>query len=438
MYTCGPTVYDYAHVGNLRYFVFVDVLRRTLLRRGYRLTHVMNLTDVEDKIIAGMARTGKDLSSYTQPYIDAFFSSLADLRIQRAEVTPTATGHIEEIVALVEALAERGHTYERDGSIYYRIQTFREYGKLSGVNLDEVKVGDRVDLDEYEKEDARDFVLWKAAKEGEPFWETRIGRGRPGWHIECSAMAMKYLGPHFDIHCGGEDLIFPHHENEIAQSEGASGQPFVNYWLHARHLLVNGQKMSKKLGNFYTLPDLVAQGHAPLAIRLFFLRSHYRDPLNLSEEALVGAAEARERIVSCHRRLAEVVGDGEPSKPIAEEIAADLGRFDACLDNDLDTPNAIAVVFEMVRRTNQRLAAGELSRADAMALRALLENVDGVLAILPEAPAGADAEIERLVAERQAARKRKDFATADRIRDQLAAEGIVLEDTPQGVRWYRR
>ncbi len=437
MYTCGPTVYDYAHVGNLRYFTFVDVLRRTLLRRGFQLTHVMNLTDVEDKIIAGMARTGKDLAAYTQPYIDAFFESLRLLRIQRAEITPTATDHIDEIVRLIETLRENGHTYEKDGSIYYRIRSFGEYGKLSGVNLDETRVGDRVDHDEYEKENVRDFVLWKAHKEGEPFWDTRIGKGRPGWHIECSAMAMEYLGAELDIHCGGEDLIFPHHENEIAQSEGASGKPFVNYWLHARHLLVNGQKMSKSLGNFYTLPDLIRKGHHPLAIRLFFLRSHYRDPLNLLEEALAGNAEARERVLSCYRRLDEMQAPGE-APTLLEQAEAQRARFEEALDHDLDTPNAVAAVFDLVRLANQAMADGALPRDTARKLKAMLDDMDAVLALLPEAAAGDDAEIDRRVQERTDARKRRDFAAADAIRDQLASRGIILEDTPKGVRWYRK
>ena len=437
MYTCGPTVYDHVHVGNLRYFVFVDLLRRVFARRGYGLHHVMNLTDVEDKIIAGMQRTGQDLSSFTQPYIDAFFVALDTLRIERPEVCPRATEHIDEIIALVARLRDAGHTYEKDGSVYYRIHSFAEYGKLSGFNLDEVQSGARVDRDEYDKDDARDFVLWKAKKEGEPFWDSPVGPGRPGWHIECSAMAMRYLGESFDIHCGGEDLIFPHHENEIAQSEGATGRPFAKYWLHLRHLLVDGQKMSKSLGNFFTLNDLIAKGHHPLAIRLFLLRAHYRAPLNLSEEGLRADAEARERIVGCYRRLAEMSAEG-PAGEAGQEATRAREAFDAALDDDLNTPNAVAACFELVRQANQRMAEGSLTKEGAAAAQAAFEDMDSVLGILPEAAAGADAGIDGRVEERQAARKARDFATADRIRDELAAEGIVLEDTQEGVRWYRR
>jgi len=440
LYTCGPTVYDYAHIGNFRTYMFEDILRRYLVYRGYDVFQVMNLTDVEDKIIRAAKSKGISIHEYTEPYTEAFFEDLDTLRIQRAEVYPKATEHIAEMVDLVKRLRDRGYTYESDGSIYYRISNFARYGALSGITPDTVKVGARIDQDEYEKEDARDFVLWKGRKEDEHYWETELGQGRPGWHIECSAMSSKYLGETFDIHCGGEDNIFPHHENEIAQSEGASGKQFVRYWLHSRHLMVEGEKMSKSKGNFYTLRDLVAKGHHPLAIRYFLLSGYYRVQLNLTEQGLHAAHRAWRRLMDFRRRLREIIEqgpEGSLSEPARDAAARAIKGFERHLDDDLDTPQALAVVFDFVRDSNRYLDGGSATQTDARHLLDVLEKIDTVLGVLEEHETGIDAEIEELIQKRQEARRQRDFATADAIRDQLAARGIMLEDTKDGVRWKR-
>ncbi|HOE13003.1 MAG TPA: cysteine--tRNA ligase [bacterium] len=440
MYTCGPTVYDFAHIGNFRTYIFEDILRRYLIYRGYRVFQVMNLTDVEDKIIRAAQSKGISIFEHTRPYIEAFFEDLDTLRIQRAEVYPKATDHIPEMLEIIRILREKGHTYESEGSIYYRISTFPRYGALSGITPDSVKVGARVDQDEYEKEDARDFVLWKARKEGEHFWQTEYGEGRPGWHIECSAMSRKYLGDTFDIHCGGEDNIFPHHENEIAQSEAATGKPFVKYWLHSRHLMVEGEKMSKSKGNFYTLRDLLQKGHSALAIRYFLLSGYYRVQLNLTEDGLHAAHQAWRRLLDFRRRLVETQ-DKAPEGPLSEEARAiaekGLRGFEEHMDDDLNTPQALAEVFDFVRDANRFLDRDAATKADARHFLAILMRTDTVLAVLEEEQKSLDAEIESLIAERQEARKNRNWARADAIRDQLAAQGIVLEDTKDGVRWKR-
>ncbi len=441
MYTCGPTVYDYAHIGNFRAYVFEDVLRRYLKYRGYRVTQVMNLTDVEDKIIRRAGELGTSIYDYVVPYIEAFFEDLDTLHIERAEHYPRATDYIPHMLDLVRALKEKGYTYERDGSVYFSISKFPEYGRLSGIRPDEVKAGARIDSDEYEKDDVRDFVLWKGRKEGEHFWETEFGPGRPGWHIECSAMSRTLLGDHFDIHTGGEDNIFPHHENEIAQSEAASGTKFVNYWLHCRHLLVEGEKMAKSKGNFFTLRDLLDKGHHPMAIRYFLVAGHYRSPINLSEDSLKSSHSAWTRIMDFHTRIREIL-ESKVDAPRSEALQTELGtfvkRFEEHMDDDLDTPRALAALFDFIRETNKLLDVGPIAQSQVKQVMETLKSIDTVIGVIQEEEELLDEDIERLIDERQEARKRKDFGTADQIRDDLAEQGIILEDTRDGVRWKRR
>ena len=439
MYTCGPTVYNFVHIGNLRTFLFEDVLRRTLAAFGYRVTQVMNLTDIDDKTIKGAAAEGVTLREFTDRYVEAFFADIDALRVQRAEHYPRATEFIAHQVALVRRLSERGHTYVQDGSTYFRIATFPGYGKLSGLDVNEVKAGARVDADEYEKEDVRDFVLWKAAKPGEPAWDTELGLGRPGWHLECSAMGMALLGESFDIHTGAVDNIFPHHENEIAQSEGATGRPFVHTWLHAEHLVVEGQKMAKSAGNFFTLRDLLAKGHSPLAIRYLLVSVPYRQKLNFTFDGLHAAAAGVERIGNTLRRLAHTpaaAGEGALPAAAVEEF---LAEFDGALADDLNTARALAAVHTLLTRVNQALDAGGIGERIRAGVEAALARVDAVLGIVPsvESEGAGDAEIDALVAERNAARKARDFGRADAIRGELTARGIVLEDTPHGTVWHR-
>ena len=441
MYTCGPTVYNVVHIGNLRTFVFEDVLRRHLLARGDRVTQVMNLTDVDDKTIGGAHEAGLSLSEFTAKYAEAFFRDIGRLNIDPAEHYPKATEHVPEMVDLIRRLEERGHTYETEGSVYFRISTFPGYGKLSGIKLDEMRRGDRVADDEYEKEDVKDFALWKAAKPDEPKWPSPWGEGRPGWHIECSAMSMKYLGEHFDIHTGAVDNIFPHHENEIAQSEGATGKPFVDVWLHAEHLIVDGEKMSKSKGNFYTLGDVLERRDDPAAVRYLFLSVPYRKKLNFTWEALAGAAAALERIRSASVRIAEVASSDAAGKPgafpSAKRAALFRSEFAAGLDDDLNTPEALAALFNYLRQVNAAIDDGSLDAEGARVAQAALGAADGVLGVLPRAAEVLPAEVEARIAARNAARRRRDFSEADRIRDELAARGIVLEDTPGGTRWKK-
>ncbi len=438
LYTCGPTVYNFVHIGNLRTFLFEDVLRRTLRAFGYRVTQVMNLTDIDDKTIRGANAEGISLREFTDRYVAAFFADIDTLRLERAEHYPRATDYVPQMAALVERLTARGHTYELEGSTYFRIATFRGYGKLSGIDPEHVLAGARVDADEYEKEDVRDFVLWKASKEGEPYWDTAMGRGRPGWHLECSAMAMELLGETFDIHTGGVDNIFPHHENEIAQSEGATGKPFVRTWLHAEHLFVEGQKMAKSLGNFFTLRDLLERGDDPLAIRYLLISVPYRQKLNFTFDGLHAAAAAIERIGNTLRRLSHTpVATGGGSLNAAE-VDAFEAELDAGLADDLNTARALAALHQLLTRINQALdgdgiAAGARSRLDAA-----LTRTDAILGVMPKLDRGAvDAEVDALIAERVAARQARDFARADAIRKQLAGMRIVLEDTPHGTVWHR-
>jgi cysteinyl-tRNA synthetase len=439
LYTCGPTVYDYAHIGNFRAYVWEDLLRRVLERRGFEVRHVMNLTDVEDKIIRASREAGVSLDDYTGPYVEAFFEDLDALGCLRAHVYPRATRHIEEMVQLVERLRERGHTYDGQGSIYFRIDTFPSYGRLSGIDADGIRPGERVDSDEYAKEDVRDFVLWKGWREGEACWETRLGRGRPGWHLECSAMSMKYLGESFDVHTGGVDNIFPHHENEIAQSEAATGVPFVRTWMHCAHLVVEGKKMSKSEGNFFTLRDLLAKGHPPRAIRYLLLSAHYRKPLNFTLEGIEQCRSAVERLDDFRERVErEPAGEGS-SAPWADRIRDARRRFDEGLDDDLNSPEALGVLFELVREANAAFdRGGEIRALDRESLRRFLEEADAVLGLGRRPRDLLDADVEALLEERRQARAARDFARADAIRDQLVSRGIALEDTAQGTRWKRR
>jgi cysteinyl-tRNA synthetase len=465
IYTCGPTVYSDAHVGNLRTFLFEDLLRRTLQYLGYRVNQVMNLTDVDDKTIRGANQAGVSLGEFTAPIEQAFFRDLDLLHVERAEAYPPATEHIPAMIALIERLVANGHAYETDGSVFFRIASDPDYGRLSGFDLEQARRGERVASDEYEKEDVRDFVLWKGAKPGEPSWDSPWGPGRPGWHVECSAMSMEYLGETFDVHCGGVDNIFPHHENEIAQSESATGKPFVHLWLHAEHLIVDGQKMSKSLGNQYTLAELLARGASPRALRYLILSVHYRQKLNFTWESLDAAAGALKRVDEMRFRLAHAplppqphagVGDG----PVLATAADATGQLDRdvrrALADDLNAAAALAAVFTFVKAVNvaieeQRLVAGDKERV--IAALAAVDRVFSVLdpAAWSQANIGSsseltatatvqigDAEIERLIQERQEARRRRDFAAADRLRGELGERGVVIEDTPQGVRWKRR
>jgi cysteinyl-tRNA synthetase len=437
MYTCGPTVHDFAHIGNFRTFLFEDLLRRVLLQNGFRVTQVMNLTDVEDRIIKKAAEKGIKIDEFTEQYIKAFFDDLDTLRIERAERYPRATEHIFEMVSLIEVLNEKGHTYVSDGSTYFRIASFPRYGALAHLDAGGLKAGARVDVDDYGKDDPRDFVLWKARKAGEESWETPLGTGRPGWHIECSAMSMKYLGESFDIHTGGVDNIFPHHENEIAQSEAATGKTFVRYWLHAQHLQdAVGEKMSKRLKNFSTLRDLVNDGYQPGTIRYALMTgAHYRSPLAFSPELLKAADGAIKRLREFAVRLGpSTSGDGH-LEPNPTSIDA-RRRWDDALCDDLNLPSAVGHLFEFVKDFNPKLESGQATPEERAAALALLHHANRILDVI-EFPGALDADVERLIAERQSARDRKDFAQADRIRQQLLAMGIQLDDTKEGTRWKR-
>ena len=453
MYTCGPTVYDYAHIGNYRTFVFQDILRRFLKLRGFKLQHVMNLTDVDDRIIANAAAASKHIRDYTEQFVQAFFDDCKTLSIEAPEHWIRATDHIDDMVQLIQRLQQKTFTYSSERSIYYRITKFPDYGKLSKIDLTGIQAGARVDNDRYEKESARDFALWKAPKPGEHFWETAIGPGRPGWHIECSAMAMKYLGETLDIHTGGIDLAFPHHENEIAQSEAATGKPFARYWMHAEHLLVEGEKMSKSLGNFFTLRDLFAKGYKPSALRFALASVPYRKQLNFTFDGLTQATNSVERLRNFADRLRKGKFAAGKQEGMAARIAKAAEEFDAGLSDDLNAARALAAVFDLVRDANIAMDKGEFRQGDVAAVQSFLATFDKVFAVLEDndaqklqalgyasAQAGlSDAEIEKLVAERNAAKKRRDFATADRIRKELADRGIILEDAKDGsVRWKRK
>jgi len=441
MYVCGPTVYNYAHIGNLRTFTFQDILRRWLRARQFETLHVMNITDVDDKIIRSAVQQNISINDYTKPYEVAFLEDMATLRLQRPEKIVRATEHIGEMVALIQALTEKGMTYESDGSVYYRIAKFPEYGKLSHNDFGGMIAGARVDVDEYEKENARDFVLWKQKKEGEPSWDTPIGDGRPGWHIECSAMAMKYLGDTLDIHAGGIDLTFPHHENEIAQSEAVTGKPFARFWIHAEHLIVEGQKMSKSLGNYYTLRDVIQMGYQPEAVRYLLASVPYRNKLNFTFDGLKAAATSIDRLRNFELRLkTDKFSNGSPEDG-DKRSAEYLRRFEEALDDDLNTANALGVLFEFIRDTNTAMDSGAFFAANVAPALKLLDRFDEVFDVLkPTVAEGgmSDEEIDALAAERNAAKKARNFPRADAIRADLLEKGVILEDTKEGTRWKRK
>jgi cysteinyl-tRNA synthetase len=472
MYACGPTVYDYGHIGNFRTFLQVDVLRRFLKLTGMKLRHVMNITDVDDKILNNAAAAGVSIGEYSGRFEKAFFEDMDALRVERPEVMARATEHIPKMVELVEKLAKAGAAYQaEDGSWYFRLAAFPEYGKLSKKDLGGMEDGARVDLDEYEKDSARDFALWKAAKPGETSWETAIGRGRPGWHLECSAMAMEYLGESFDLHAGGEDLIFPHHENEIAQSESVTHKCFARHWMHVRFLLVDGRKMSKSEGNFYTLRDLLLKGYKASAIRLALISVPYRHQFNFTFDGLAEATSAVERLRTFKQRLTSGTfadgsfADGERS---FLQVAAGKAReeYRSALANDLNTAEARAPIFDLIRAANTAMDQGELKAGDRDAILVVLKDFDAVFDVLEDGDVEAtrralewaeqegrlseaapellarqgltDVAIEALVSERSLAKKQRNFARADEIRKELAEKGVVIEDSKDGVRWKRK
>ena len=457
MYICGPTVWNFAHIGNFRTFIFGDVLqvapgvarlgfgdvlRRYLKFKGYQVTHVFNLTDIDDRIINEAAKRDISIDEFTAPYIKAFWEDFDALGMERPEVTPRATHHIPEMIDIIAKLLENGHAYASDGSIYYRISAFPDYGKLSRISFSGNIAGasERVDTDKYDKEDARDFALWKPVGEGEePGWDAPFGRGRPGWHIECSAMSMKYLGETFDLHAGGMDLQFPHHENEIAQSEGATGKLFSRYWLHSEFLKIDDVTMSKSKGNFFTFRDLREQGYSPLAIRYLLLSVPTRKQLNFTFEGLQGAESTVERL----RNFRSLVSDAKTAEGSNQEVAAmvekSLADFEASMDDDFNTAAALASIHDLVREINIVLAGEGLLSKDREAVLDAIAKFDSVLGIFGSVDTSSlDAEIEALVEEREEARRQRNFARSDEIRDELAAQGIVLEDTKDGVRWKRK
>jgi cysteinyl-tRNA synthetase len=461
LYTCGPTVYDFPHIGNWRAYIFEDLLKRFLLFSGFKVTHVMNITDVDDKTIRGANEQGVPLEEYTRPFIEAFYRDRDGLKILPADHYPRATEHIPEMVGIVRTLLEKGFAYEKDGSIYFSIAKFPTYGRLSKINLEDLRPGQRGDSDEYEKESVHDFALWKAKKEGEPFWETTLGPGRPGWHIECSAMSSKYLGPTFDIHCGGVDNIFPHHENEIAQSEAANGVKFVNYWLHCHHLVVEGEKMAKSKGNFYVLNDILAKGYDPREVRFLLLSTHYRKMLNFTFDALEQARAGRNRIRDFLVDLKDVKREGAANPEASRLIEKAHGEFVAGLEDDLNISEALAALFSLIRSANVLKDKGEITKTDAAALRDFvllldkrilaIEPTDVILSVDParheqkadhlelkaDGTGDLDAYIRQKIEERQKARAEKNFKLADEIRKEILARGILLEDTQDGVRWKR-
>jgi cysteinyl-tRNA synthetase len=445
MYVCGLTVYNRGHIGNYRSLVASDLLRRTLRYKGYRVKEVINITDVDDRIIQQAQAAGKTLSDFTAEYIRAFDEDMGRLGMERPEVMPRATDHIPEMVDLISRLTAREHTYAADGSVYFRIASFPGYGKLSRLDVGGIQAGARVDTDKYEKENARDFVLWKA-KEDEPewaHWDAPFGRGRPGWHIECSAMSMKYLGETFDVHCGGEDLIFPHHENEIAQSEAGTGKPFVRHWVHVKHLMIDNETMSKSKGNFFLIPEIVERGHSPESIRYLLASSHYRKPLNFTFEALQAAAGGLDRIRRVLETLAAQEKEGAEG-PVHPSTAAAAERrkteFDDALSDDLNTPEALAAVHGLANDAFHQITEGVLTRDGARLLRSQLVSMDTVFGVfLPKSVEDRLSPDEQAVfEERQEARRGRDFARADAARAKLEAMGIVLEDTPKGTVWRRK
>jgi cysteinyl-tRNA synthetase len=439
IYSCGPTVYGPTHIGNFRSFLFADLLVRHLRRSGLRVTWVMNITDIDDKIIKGAARDGVSIQELSDRWLAVFQGDADRLAMTRPDVLPRATEHVPEIVALIETLLERGHAYRTDdGSIFFRIASWPAYGRLARLDPEQMRSGERVEADEYAKDDVRDFALWKGPKDGEPSWDTAVGPGRPGWHIECSAMSMKHLGPSFDIHTGGIDLIFPHHEDEIAQSEAATGKPFVRTWLHCAHLQSSGTKMAKSTGNIARVGELLDAGVPARALRYALISVHYRAPLNYGDDSLTAASAALDRLEAAVAALAayreERPGDPELDAVLATADAA----FGAALDDDLNISAALAVVFDLVRDLNRRIDGRVLSTTDADRALAVIRSFDEVLGVLPAADEDLDEESRRMLDERATARANRDWAASDRLRDALAERGVAVEDTRDGQRWRRQ
>ena len=441
LYTCGPTVYNYAHIGNFRAYIFEDILRRTIKYFGYDITQVMNLTDVDDKTIAGALKAGVPLNTFTATFKKAFFEDLKTLNIEPAEHYPAATDHVPEMIALIQTLLDKKHAYQsEDGSIYFSVASFPAYGKLAHLDMAGLRPGARVQHDEYEKENVADFALWKAwdAKDGDVVWEAPWGRGRPGWHIECSAMATRYLGASFDLHTGGVDNIFPHHEDEIAQSEAASGQPFVRFWMHCAHLVVEGRKMSKSLGNFYTLRDVMARGYSGRETRYVLMAGHYRQSLNFSFDALTAARSALQRLDEFQDRLGQVAAGTRGGDTLPDWALAARTRFDAGLADDLNVSDSLGALFDLVHAGNRAIDAKTISKAGAGAVVALLASFDRVLGILEKPQEQVPEEALRLLERRQQARQTKNWAEADLVRNELMALGWVIQDTPQGAKLKRK
>jgi len=442
MYTCGPTVWNFAHIGNLRAFVFYDLLRRHLQVAGFRVTHVMNITDIDDRILDQAMHAGTTIAEYTKPYAQAFFEDMKTLRALPAQHYPRATEHIAEMIRMISTLLERGNAYVADGDVYFRIASFPHYGELSHLDREGLRAGARIAADKYEKESVSDFALWKKAQPNDEkigaAWDAPFGKGRPGWHIECSAMSKRYLGDTLDIHAGGVDLMFPHHENEIAQSEAANQRQFSRFWLHSEHLSdATGEKMSKSAGGFTTLRDLVAAGHDPLAIRFFLIaNAHYRSRLRLSDDGLHAAGEQVRRLQDFARRLQQPVAPKDGGR-LAERAAEVRHAYREALDDDLNLPQGMGHVFELLREANAALDAGEVGGSTARELLLLMADVDAHVDVVSAEDTALAGEVEQLIVQREAARNARDFATSDRIRDDLRERGIALEDSKEGVRWRR-
>ncbi|HET7338980.1 MAG TPA: cysteine--tRNA ligase [Candidatus Dormibacteraeota bacterium] len=443
MYTCGPTVWNFAHVGNLRAFLFYDLVRRHLQVSGYRVDHVMNLTDIDDRILDQAMHAGTTIADYTRPYAQAFFEDMSTLRAQKAEHYPRATEHIAEMLAMIGTLLENGNAYESEGDVYFRIASFPKYGELSHLDRGGLKAGARVATDKYDKENVSDFALWKRSQpEDEQIggaWDSPFGKGRPGWHIECSAMSKRYLGDTIDIHAGGVDLMFPHHENEIAQSEAANHEKFARVWLHSEHLAdATGEKMSKSAGRFTTLRDLLDAGHDPLAIRLFLMaNAHYRSKVRLSPEALHAAAEQVRRLREFNERVQRTAAAPSDDPLLENRIEATRAAYREALDDDLNLSQGLGLVFDLIREANAALDGGRVGERSRTSLLALVEDVDAHLDVVNVEEPGLAEEVERLIADRERARKARDFARSDQIREDLRRRGIALEDSKDGVRWRR-